>query len=177
MALFWYALQSKPNKERILWEQVRARMIEVFFPRYRIEPKNPRAQRLKPYFPRYMFVHSDLEKVGMSTFNHMPFAIGLVCFGGEPATIPDALIQALKQRIHEIEQSKKTLFNKYQKGDRIRIREGPFEGYLGLFDEQLQGQERVRVLIEFIHGFHTRVQMDSRSIEPLENRNRFYGLH
>jgi hypothetical protein len=32
----------------------------------------------------------------------MPHAIGLVSFDGEPATVPDNLIQAIRKRVDEI---------------------------------------------------------------------------
>ena len=87
MAESWYALRSKPRKEEVLWRQLLAREIEVFFPRIRVHPVNPRSRKLRPYFPGYMFVQVDIEAVGASKFNWMPFAIGLVSFDGEPAVV------------------------------------------------------------------------------------------
>ena len=88
----WYALRSKPRKEEVLWKQLLARDIEVYFPRIRVHPVNPRSRKLRPYFPGYMFVQADLDEVGLSKFNWMPFAIGLVSFDGVPAVIPENLM-------------------------------------------------------------------------------------
>ena len=77
MTIGWYALRSKPRKEEALWGQLLARGFETFYPRLRINPVNPRARKLAPYFPGYMFVYADLEEVGPSTFNYMPFSLGL----------------------------------------------------------------------------------------------------
>ncbi len=105
MAAYWYAVQSKPNKEDALFEQLQSQGFEVFFPRIRVKPVNPRAKKIKAYFPGYMFVLTDLEKVGFSVFQWMPFARGMVSFDNEPATVPDPLIQAIRRRVEEVNQS------------------------------------------------------------------------
>jgi len=69
MALQWYALRSKPHKEEAVLHQVVTRGYEVFYPRLRVKPVNPRARKIQPYFPGYMFIHVDLEEAGLSTFN------------------------------------------------------------------------------------------------------------
>ncbi len=92
MAFHWYALRSKPRKEDIVWRQCREQGYEVFYPRLRVQPVNPRARKVKAYFPGYLFTHVDLDTIGLSAFQWMPHAIGLVTFGGEPSTVPDNLI-------------------------------------------------------------------------------------
>ena len=116
MARRWYAMRSKPRKEDILWRQLRARDIEVFYPRIKVQPVNPRARKVRPYFPGYMFIQTDLDEAGISTFKWMPHSIGLVTFGGEPAHVPDNLIHAIRQRIEEINKAGGELFDGLQKG-------------------------------------------------------------
>ena len=67
MAHQWYALRSKTRKEDIVWKQVNSRGIEVFFPRIRVHPVNPRSRKIKPYFPGYMFVRLDLAEMGQTS--------------------------------------------------------------------------------------------------------------
>ena len=78
----WYVMQSKPQKEKLLYEQLRSREIETFYPSIRTKPVNPRARKYKSYFPGYMFVHVDLDLVGISALQWVPGAVGLVNFGG-----------------------------------------------------------------------------------------------
>ena len=128
MAESWYALRSKPRKEEVLWQQLLARDIEVFFPRIRVHPVNPRSRKLRPYFPGYMFVQVDIEQVGLSKFNWMPFAIGLVSFDGEPATVPESLIYEVRNRVEEIAEAGGEFYDGLQTGDPVRISTGPFAG-------------------------------------------------
>ena len=165
MTLGWYALRSKPRKEEALWGQLLARGCETFYPRLRIHPVNPRARRLAPYFPGYMFVNADLEDVGPSTFNYMPFSIGLVSFGGEPAPVSETLIRDLTRRLHEIVDAGGVLFDGLSRGDPVWIREGPFSGYGALFDARVSGSDRVRVLLQMLSDRMVSVELASNWIE------------
>jgi transcription antitermination factor NusG len=151
MDLKWYALHSHPYKEDLLWKQVQANNIEVFYPRVRISPVNPRSRKIRPYFPGYLFVRVDLQEVGLSIFNWMPYSTGLVSFGGEPAIVSDSLIQAVKQRIQQVEQAGGELFDGLHKGDPVVIQDGPFDGYEAIFDIRLPGSERVRILLKMLN--------------------------
>jgi transcriptional antiterminator RfaH len=159
MARQWYALRSKPRKEDIVWKQIRSQGFEHFYPRMRVHPVNPRARKVKPYFPGYLFVRVDLDEMGISTFQWMPHALGIVSFDREPASVPDHLIQALKKRIKEIAAAGGEVFDGLEPGDKVRIHAGPFRGYEAVFDASLSGNERVRVLLQFI---------DDQRIVPIE---------
>jgi transcriptional antiterminator RfaH len=146
----WYALRSKPRKEEAIWRQLRSDGFEVFYPRLKVNPVNPRSRKIKPYFPGYMFVLVDLEETGVSRFQWMPHTLGLVSFGGEPAHVPDNLIVELRRRVIEISEAGGELFDGLKPGDSVRISSGPFEGYEAIFDARLPGSERVRVLLELL---------------------------
>ena len=152
MASMWYALRSKPRKEDIVWRQVKLLGYDTFYPRLRVNPVNPRSRKLIPYFPGYLFVYVDLEAAGKSIFQWMPHTIGLVSFGGEPSYVPENLIHELRKRVEEIAQAGGELFDGLKTGDKVRISSGPFAGYEAIFDARVSGDERVRVLLEFLNN-------------------------
>jgi len=123
---------------------------ETYYPRLRVQPVNPRSRKMKPYFPGYMFVRVDLEETGLNVFRWMPHSVGLVSFDNIPAVVPDHLINTLRKRVSEINEAGGELFDGLERGDRVRIAEGPFKGYEAIFDERLPGKERVRVLLELL---------------------------
>jgi transcription antitermination factor NusG len=166
MAEQWYALRSKPRKEDVVWNQVRQRGFEVFYPRLRINPINPRSRKFKPYFPGYLFIKVDIETVGLSTFQWLPHTTGLVSFGGEPSSVPDNLIHAIKRRVEEIIEAGGVVFDDLQKGDPVRINYGPFEGYEAIFDARLPGTERVRVLLQFLSDRYVLIELDASHLQP-----------
>jgi transcription elongation factor/antiterminator RfaH len=152
MTALWYAMHSKPRKEALLWEQLRIREIEAYNPRIRVQPVNPRARKLKPYFPGYVFVRVDLKQVNWSHLQWMPGATGLVSFDGQPASVPDTLIQAIRHRVEEINACGGEQLQGLKRGDLVVIQGGVFDGYQAIFDAKLSGNERVRVLLTLLQA-------------------------
>ena len=166
MASNWYALRTKARKEDAVWQQIRNRGIEHYYPRMRVHPVNPRARKIKPYFPGYLFIRVDLDGEGISSFQWMPHSLGLVSFGGEPARIPDNVMNELQRRVQEIADAGGEVFLGLEPGDAVRIQAGPFAGYEAIFDTRLGGQDRVRVLLQFINDRReVPIELDASQIE------------
>jgi transcription antitermination factor NusG len=172
MPVHWYAMQSKPNREEALYGELLLRNVEVFFPRVRVHPVNPRARKIKAYFPGYLFVQVDLETVGLSFLQYMPFAKGVINFDREPAVVPEALIQALRKRVEEVNRAGGEEFEELEKGTRVYIHEGPFAGYEALFDVRLSGSERVRVLIELLSKRYLPVEIQVGNLRKVNTKKR-----
>jgi transcription elongation factor/antiterminator RfaH len=165
MGLEWYTIHSKPNKEALLWEQLRLLEIKCYYPRLKVKPVNPRSRKIRPYFPGYLFVNVDLELTGTSALNWMPFASGLVAFDGSPVAIPEEVINSLRQRIGEIVDAQKELFSDLKTGDKVLIQSGPLQGFEAIFDTRLPGKERVQLLLKLINGQQVRLQVDANTIQ------------
>jgi transcription antitermination factor NusG len=102
LASKWYALGCKANKERFIWKKLQAEGYDVFYPRISYGIKK---LRFKPFFPRYLFIRLDLDLIGLSKINNMPYTNGLVSIEGRPFHIPDAMIEAIRKKIDEINSS------------------------------------------------------------------------
>lgn len=165
----WYVLHSKPHKESQLNAFLQWQGIETFYPTLHVTPVNPRASKIRPYFPRYLFVHVDLEVVGVSTLKWAPGAVRLIEFGGHPATVPAHLICQLKQRLASIEAAGGLQLEGLQRGDSVRIVDGPLAGYEAIFDMRLSGTERVRVLLDML-GRQIYVTLDTNAVEKQRDR-------
>ncbi len=175
MPEYWYVMQSKPNREEALYTELVARDVEVFFPRIRVNPVNPRARKIKAYFPGYMFVRVDLQKVGLSFLQFMPFAKGMVSFDREPAAVPEGLVQAIRRRVEEVNRSGGEEFQELEKGTRVYIHDGPFAGYEAIFDVRLPGSERVRVLIELLSRRYMPVELQVGALRKAEEKRKKKG--
>jgi transcription antitermination factor NusG len=171
MPLSWYALNSHPNKEDLLYKQIETRGFEAYFPRIRVNPVNPRSRKIRAYFPGYLFVRVDLDEVGISTFNWMPYAKRIISFGGEPSIVPDALIVSIKKKIESINESGGEVFNDLKSGDEVSIASGPFEGYEAIFDTRLDGAERVRILLKMLSDHYVPVDLDVAQIEKKKKKS------
>ena len=168
MSLRWYALRSKTRKEDVVYKQVRDQGIDVFYPRIRVNPVNPRSKHYQPYFPGYIFVQIDLDLLGQSAFQWMPHTLGLVSFGGEPAIVPENLVHAIRLRVEEISAAGGEVFDGLKQGDVVLINSGPFEGYEAIFDTRLPGSERVRVLLQLLDSRHVPVELGAGSIRQVK---------
>jgi len=173
----WYALRSKPNKEEALWREVGARGHEVFYPRLRVQPINPRARCIRPYFPGYLFVQALLAQTGTGAFSGIPYSHGLVSFGGEPAEVPDPLVAAIRRRVDEVNDSGGVGFdpngvpvNRPSPGDRVEINAGPFGGYQAVFDGQIAGTDRVRVLLQLLQLRPIKLDIAAEQIQLTKRR-------
>ena len=154
MAAQWYALGSKPHKEEVLWRQLHAQGYEVFFPRFLAATGNLSVLKVRPYFLGYLFVKVDLDQVGISTFQWMPFAAGLITFCGRPAHVPENLILAIEKRLQKVNAAVGELLASIDYQDGISEGESPFQGYEAIFDTRLPGSERNRVLLQLLNDIN-----------------------
>ena len=160
----WYVAHSKPRNEELLWKQFCLRNIESYYPCINVPTVNPRARKVQPYFPGYLFVHVDLELIGKSTLEWMPGGVGLVSFGDEPASVPEKLICAIRQRIEHLNKALGKNYVPLCKGDIVAIHSGVFTGYDGIFDFQLSGTDRVQILLSLLDNRLIPVEMPASCI-------------
>jgi transcriptional antiterminator RfaH len=155
----WYVARSKPRNEELLWKQFCLRNFESYYPCINVSTANPRARKVQPYFPGYLFVYVDLGQVGKSTLEWIPGGIGLVSFGDEPAHVPDSMICLIRQRIASLKKVSEGKVISLCKGDAVAIHDGVFTGYEGIFDSQLSGTDRVRILLSLLENRLVSVEM------------------
>ena len=167
----WYVMHSKPNKEDLLYEQLRVRNIDAYYPRIKVQPVNPRARRRKPYFPGYLFVKADIDALGASTLRWMPGAIGLVGFGSYPASVPEELLLAIRKKVEQINALDENQAEEFRAGEEVTIQTGPFAGYHAIFDSRLPGHERVRVLLQMLSERHVGVELFAGQIRHHEQHH------
>jgi transcriptional antiterminator RfaH len=169
MAAAWYVVRSKSNKEDFLAKQLVSYGIKTFYPIIRVKPVNPRARKVRAFFPGYLFVYVDLEKISASTLHWMPGAVNLVSFDGRPAPVPDILISAIERQMEEINTSSQNLLLGLKPGDAVKIQDGPFAGYEAIFDGQISGRERVRVLLTYLQNRQVPVELRESQIGPAKH--------
>ena len=169
----WYAMRSKPNKETALSCELSARNVEVFYPQMCVHPVNPRSRTTRPYFPGYLFVCIDLTQTGFSELHWLPFSLGLLAFGGEPACVPEVLIRGIQRRVDEINAAGGELLDGVRLGETVLILDGPFAGYEAIFDARLPGNERVRVLLKLLNRQQVPLVLPTGQVQRKKSPLRF----
>ncbi len=156
----WYVLRSKPHKEESLYWFVTSEGYQAFYPQIPANPVNPRARKIKSYFPGYMFVQACLKELGQNAFQYLPFSNGLVWLGGEPAVVPDPVVGALQTQVAEIWDAGGLSYTDLARGERVIIQDGVFEGYEGIFDAYISGNDRVQILLKMLNDRFVTMEID-----------------
>lgn len=147
----WYALHTKPRKERMVRDVLVSRGLEVLLP---VLPPEKRAVRRRaaepPFFPRYLFARVDLDVIPLSSLNWMQGMTGVVCFGGEPTVVAEEVIRWLRARMAQVAGDDYHGGLPLARDARLRVVSGPLKGMGAIFDRRLPGEERARVLVQLL---------------------------
>jgi len=147
----WYAVFCKPRQETVAEANLANQGFAVYLPR--LTSPRRRAGRwidtVEPLFPRYLFVAADLETRSLAPIRSTKGVSGLVRFGGEPAVVPDNLIEALRQREDAATGLHVCARPLFAPGDRVKLLQGPLAGLEGAFAAET-GDLRVIVLMEML---------------------------
>ena len=146
----WYLIHTKPQRENLAMENLERQGYEAYLPLALIRRRRRGRAYSEPgpMFPRYLFIHLG---AGVDDWGPIRSTLGvsnLVRFGQVPARVPDDLIHALKNK-EDADGIQVLPSNILKKGEKIRIAEGPFEGYEGLFEAQT-GRDRVVILLKIL---------------------------
>lgn len=156
----WIVAVTKAQRENWAADNVRRQGFECYLP----FTEAPRLSR-KPkecLFPRYLFVLTEGPwRFLLGTYG----VVDLVWQGGKPAVLPAKTVTDLKAR--EDQQGLIRLPDKadfrFNDGDKVRVSEGPFSGYIGVYSCD-PAHERVKVLLEFL-GRQATVSIQDECLE------------
>lgn len=105
-------------------------------------------------------MHACLPEIGQSAFQYLPFSMGLIWLGGEPAVVPDAVVGAVQTRLAEIWDAGGLTYRDLEPGERVVIQDGVFEGYEGIFDAYISGNDRVHILLKMLNDRFVPMEID-----------------
>jgi transcription antitermination factor NusG len=147
---YWLLMQSKPLKEKFLTALLERSGFEIYCPHYPVKPVNPRARKWKPFYPGYLFVHAANDLEDLSRLRWIPGSLGLVMFGEEPALVPAGVLAGIRRKVEQMFPALNATAPDFRPGEPVRVIEGPFRGYEGIFNARLSGSDRARVLLGFL---------------------------
>ena len=147
----WYAVCCKPRQESVAEENLARQGFRVYLPRISIR-KHTRGQwrnQIEALFPRYVFVQLDALLQSTTSIRSTRGAVGLVRFGGQAATVPDAVITRLLERQEKSSGLHIYRPDDFKRGEPVRMIDGPLAGIDGVFAEA-DGDLRVIVMLDFL---------------------------
>ncbi len=163
----WYAVHTKPHKERSVEQYLRNRGIDTYLPVLSENRQSPRAATQRPFFSCYLFAQMNLDSVPLSSVNWAPGVNRVVCFGGQPAIVPENVLLWIRDRLAQIDPRDYHRGMPLLPGDRLRVSKGPLQGLEAIFDQRLSSSARARVFVEIL-GRLTACQIDLTDLERTE---------
>ena len=163
----WYVVQSKPQQEFVAVKNLERQGYRTYLPKISLSKRRGGkvVSQIEAMFPRYFFINLSSQTDNWGPIRSTIGVSGLVRFGLNPAKVPDFLIQGLVDGEDEagvhVEAARE-----FTKGDKVRIVDGPFEGYEAIFKVK-QASERALVLLNIAEQY-ANVKISGSSLEKFE---------
>ena len=117
------------------------------------------------FFPGYILVEMDLNDCSYSFVKTIPGVTGFLGAGKKPIPLPPGEVDNILKRTEEtkLKPSPKTIFDK---GEQIRVKEGPFLNFNGTIDDIHPEKGKLKVSIS-IFGRSTPVELEYWQVEKV----------
>jgi len=146
----WYVVNTKPRNEDRAARNLVNGGIEVLAPKLKLRKfkEGKFVHVVEPMFPGYIFVRFH----PLDEFRMVKYARGvktIVHFGGRIIPLQDEIIEFIRTKLENGVASVEK--PKISKGEKVLIKDGPFKGFSGIFESELDGKERVAILLEGVN--------------------------
>lgn len=175
MANYWYAVHTISGHEKKVKELLMHRSInagswqmdiyDILIPtEQELSTRNGKKVIInKKVFPGYILVQMNLTEDTFKLVRGTSGVTGFIQSGNQPVPLGQHEIQRI---LTNLESNKETPKVAFQKGDLVRVNEGPFSDYTGKIEELFLEREKLRVMIN-IFGRDTPVELDFNQAEKI----------
>ncbi len=172
----WYVIHTQTGQE----EKVRnslsrrreqqtggQRITQVLIPTERVSEIREGKKRIteRKFFPGYVLVSMELDEETWHVVRATPGVTGFIGAGRNPVALSDEEVQQILQQTEERQErpSPKVIF---EKGEGVRVIEGPFTNFSGLIEEVNPDRGKLKVAVS-IFGRSTPVELEYWQVEKL----------
>jgi transcriptional antiterminator NusG len=114
-------------------------------------------------FPGYLLVQMILDDESWYTVRDTPGVIGFVGMGDKPTPLRQSEVSGIMERMEAEAPKIKVSF---ETGEKVRIIDGPFDGFIGVVDNIDMERATVHVMVSFF-GRETPVELDFLQVEKI----------
>lgn len=114
-------------------------------------------------FPGYLLVQMILDDDSWYVVRDTPGIIGFVGMGDKPTPLRPDEVSGIMERM---EAEAPTIKVSFEPGEKVRIIDGPFDGFIGMVDEIDMDRATVHVMVSFF-GRETPVELDFLQVERI----------
>jgi len=144
----WFIISTKPKQEFIAEQSLKSLGANVYLPLYfkKVKKNKEKIEVLSPLFSGYLFAQFSV----VNLYHKVRYTRGVKCVLGNNEglwTINDQKIEDIKERETNGIVRLTRREDKFKCGDRILIDEGDFDGWEGVFFEELPDHERAIIML------------------------------
>jgi len=144
----WFIISTKPKQEFIAEQSLKSLGANVYLPLYfkKVKKNKEKIEVISPLFSGYLFAQFSV----MEMYHKVRYTRGVKSVLGNNEclwTINSKKIEDIKEREDNGIVTLKKREEKFQCGDKILIDEGDFDGWEGVFYEELPDHERAIIML------------------------------
>jgi transcriptional antiterminator NusG len=172
MAKNWYVVHTYSGfeekvklsiEEKVETTQLQEKISKILIPTERVVElrAGKKKESDKKFYPGYILVEMELDDETWHLVKNTPRVTGFVG-GKHPVPIPEEEVDIILQQVEKgpVPQVK----TQYQKGDSVRITDGPFSNFNGFVEDVDPDHGRLRVMVS-IFGRQTPVELNFFQVE------------
>ena len=169
MAKRWYSVSVLSNFEKKVSEQIKQavedaalhdEIDEVLVPTEEVIEvrRGKKVTSERRFMPGYVLVHMEMSNRGYHLISSINRVTGFLGPQGKPMPMRDAEVNAILNRVEEGLEAPRNLI-RFDIGEKVKVTDGPFEGFDGMVEEVDEGHSRLKVSVS-IFGRATPVELE-----------------
>ncbi len=172
----WYIIHAYSGFERKVRESLESRIAafglqnkigRIMIPTEPVtEVRNGKKYTIERVFlPGYVLVEMDLDNDLWHVIKNTPRVTGFLGTGDNPVALSEQEVSSILFR-SDVAKDKPTLKIKFEKGEQVRINEGPFANFTGAVDEINEDKQTLKVMVS-IFGRSTPVEIEFSKVDKV----------
>jgi len=169
MAKRWYSVSVLSNFEKKVAEQIRTAVTEagledeideVLVPTEEVLEvrRGKKVTSERRFMPGYVLVRMEMSNKGYHLISSINRVTGFLGPQGKPMPMRDAEVNQILNRVEEGLEAPRNLI-RFDIGEKVKVSDGPFEGFDGMVEEIDEGHSRLKVSVS-IFGRATPVELE-----------------
>jgi len=172
----WYVVHTQTGSEekvkttlenKIVSENLGELITKVIIPTEQVSEVRAGKKRVsaRKFFPGYLLVEMDLDEKTYLFVKTTPGVTGFIGLGRKPMPLPQQEVDNILKRTEET-QAKPSPKIVFEKGEQVRVNEGPFLNFNGTIDEVYPEKGKIKVSVS-IFGRSTPVELEYWQVEKI----------
>ncbi len=170
MAKRWYSVSVLSNFEKKVAEQIKQavedaalqeEIDEILVPTEEVIEvrRGKKVTSERRFMPGYVLVHMEMSNRGYHLISSINRVTGFLGPQGKPMPMRDAEVNAMLNRSVGAPEAQPRNLIRFDIGERVKVTDGPFEGFDGMVEEVDEGHSRLKVSVS-IFGRATPVELE-----------------